>query len=102
MNTKTLFALLCVLLLCGTACTSMTQWQGQSKSDLINHWGAPSAIRIDTDGGKIYEYKEVNTCTFPGAERLSADPRNSFKFHTYRLFWVNSEGFVYSWKYKTW
>ena len=94
--------LLIGLLLCSCSSMKMDVWQGQHKTQLTQHWGTPSNIQSDDLTGDIYVYKSVTKCTFPGAEKLSAKPGDVFKFHRYRAFWLNSEGYVYSWKYKTW
>ena len=106
MTIKKLIPLLLISLLLCPGCSSITQkmdvWQGQHKIYLTDHWGTPTGIQSDGIGGEIYVYKSVTKRTFPGAERLSAKPCDVFKFHRYRAFWVNTEGYVYSWKYKTW
>ena len=105
MTIRNLIPLLLIgLLLC--SCSSITQtmdvWQGQHATQLTDYWGTPIGIQSDGIGGEIYVYKSVAERTFPGAERLSAKPCDVFKLYRYRAFWVDAQGYVYSWKYKTW
>jgi hypothetical protein len=58
----------------------MQSWVGQSEAKLIAEWGPPPAVRDDGQGGRVLVYGNFN-----GA---------------YRMFYVNSGGTVYSWRWQ--
>lgn len=81
-----LFASFCLL---NTGCISqiieqnnaiMQSWVGERESKLIAEWGPPPAVRDDGQGGRVLVYGNFN-----GA---------------YRMFYVNSNGVIYSWRWQ--
>ena len=59
---------------------AMESWVGHSEAELIAEWGPPPYVRDDGRGGRVLIYGNFN------------------QFH--RMFYVNSSGIVYSWRWQ--
>ena len=92
----------------------MKSWMGASVPQLIRSWGPPHEIVSDGAGGKIYIYtKAVDILLKPGTikrkgtygggrytENIEVKPAEYLKYDKVRMFWVNSQGIIYHWKWK--
>jgi hypothetical protein len=87
---RALVSLLLVLLVClaNPGCVDvqarnnelMQSWMGCQESQLIAAWGPPPNVRDDGKGGHVLVYGNFN-----GA---------------YRMFYVDSSGVIYSWRWR--
>jgi hypothetical protein len=104
---------LAVLVLCGlfVGCTSindtMQSWVGSHQHDLILSWGPPTRSTSDGADGwiLIYEY-DRNGGQIPGKAYRGADgatyytaPQNT-GYTAQRMFYVHSDGIIYSWRWQ--
>ena len=105
-----------------TGCVShmndtMKSWEGKHFSDLIASWGPPSQVLDDGQGGQIYCYQSTGAYTTPGSAMTtgnayslgntatyygttSYNPPQTYSYQRYRMFWVNSAGYVYRWSWR--
>ena len=108
---KRLVAVLLVGFLAGCASPSkvMESWLGNHYSQLMIQWGPPTRTTPDGLGGQIliYEYDRY-TGQIPGTAHTNADgsvsytaPRSTGYVAT-RMFWVNSSGNIYHWRWQGW
>lgn len=86
-SAKSVILLLVVLTL---GCSSINQLMqdgiGQPISTIIDHWGPPTRVNPDGEGGSVYIWEEwVSTGYYNGYLR-----RNEF--------WANSNGIIYKWR----
>lgn len=106
---KALAPLALILLLSG--CTSisdnMNSWVGSTQHDLILKWGPPTRTTSDGADGTIlvYEYTS-NGGQIPGQAYVGAGgvvfytaPQSTQRTAT-RMFYVNGEGVIYSWRWE--
>lgn len=96
----------------------MESWKGHHVSELIRSVGPPQRIVSDAAGGKIYIWRsEVKiplakekterrgTATVIGdtifyKEKTKTTPALNIEYDKVRMFWVNSQGIIYHWKWK--
>lgn len=85
---RIVFCFLVLLAACKTDEQLMDPWKGKNKVDLVAHWGKPSYIVPDGEGGEVYEYSlqlhSPNT-----SSNLDAT------FYRVRCFYVHADGIVY-------
>jgi len=86
-SAKSVILLLVVLTL---GCSSINQLMqdgiGQPISTIIDHWGPPTRVIRDGEGGSVYIWEQwVSTGYYNGYLR-----RNEF--------WANSNGIIYKWR----
>ncbi|MGD9843112.1 MAG: hypothetical protein AB7F79_12180 [Steroidobacteraceae bacterium] len=86
---------------------TMESWVGHHQSDLILDWGPPQQTAGDGKGGSILVYGNyVNLGQTPGQATV-----NNFGNVTYtapqqqgyqrtRMFYVNSDGYIYAWRWQ--
>jgi len=74
----------------------MDAWLGHSKHELIMAWGMPSAQSDDGNNGQIiaYAYAHHSDGVNWGYGNYTA-PQS---WYNYRIFYVNAEGKIYSWR----
>ena len=86
--------------------TAMQSWVGHHKSSLIQSWGPPSNITTDGKGGEVYIYyynrnlpsnSKTTYNSFTGTYNTTTT-NNSYTAQ--RMFFINSSGKIYSWKWK--
>jgi hypothetical protein len=96
-----------------TACASlspsrkMQSWMGSTAQQLILSWGPPTRTSSDGAGGSIliYEY-DRNMGQVPGLAVQNADGSVSYTapqrsgYVASRMFWVNSGGLIYNWRWQ--
>ena len=92
----------------------MESWKGAHITRLIRSWGPPQEITSDGGNGKIYIWtrpvdirlapgsiKRKRTYTYGGyTERTQVKPPVRIKYDRVRMFWIDSQGIVYHWKWK--
>jgi len=92
---------------CGSVNKKMESWVGYHKSELYQHWGPPSRITEDGQGGEILIYESfVNTGQTPG--QISPSNNGTYRYtspqqngyNRTRMFYVNSEGTIYGWRWQ--
>ena len=74
----------------------MDSWMGATKHSLILSWGPPSRTASDGDGGEVlvYAYSGYsNSIPLLDGQYLPAQ-----SWYDYRIFYVSSEGKIYSWR----
>jgi len=94
-----------------TQCVSpskiMQTWVGSTKAQLYQSWGPPTRVTDDGQGGEIliYEYN-VNLGQQPGQVYRNYDgtigytsPQQRGYVKT-RMFYVNSNGVIYNWRWQ--
>ena len=93
---------------------AMASWKGHTITRLIRSWGPPQRIVSDGGDGKIYIWTEpVDIELAPGSikregtygdgrysEEIRVEPPVDIKYDRVRMFWVNSRGIIYHWKWK--
>lgn len=109
------------LVMTGTAgCTSvnvsqtMQAWVGHHYSELIVAWGPPDRKFSDGRGGQIFIYTRTlpwvppatSTTTYQqnvtrgsviGQSTTVYDPAVLRQYTSYRMFWIDKDGIIYSW-----
>lgn len=96
----------------------MESWKGHHVSELIRSVGPPQRIVSDGAGGRIYIWrsgvkiplakektKRQGSATIIGdtiyyEEKTTTTPATNIEYDKVRMFWVNSDGIVYHWKWK--
>jgi hypothetical protein len=99
----------------------MSSWDGHHFSDLIEKWGPPSQIFDDGNEGRIFNYDLDRSYVTPGTSNTytseSANiygnsifgssnsyttftPSQIYSYKSYRIFWINRDGYVYRWAWK--
>jgi hypothetical protein len=75
---------------------AMNSWLGHSKHELVMSWGMPDRTSDDGNGGEIIAY------AYGGHQQgvnwgngIYTEPRS---WYDYRIFFVNSDGKIYSWR----
>jgi len=109
---------------------AMQSWVGHHESEVIRSWGPPTQTADDGAGGKILIYDYQQSYTTPGTAVATTQTRPSGscasiggvtqpcnlgststtrtvitppKTQTYgrsRMFYVNAQGYVYSWRWQ--
>jgi hypothetical protein len=92
---------------------AMKSWLGHHKNKLIASWGPPTQMMDDGSGGNIYIYTQTVQLSFPGSTSSFHMPIGNMGFavtqpsagmainhSTHKMFWINSQGFVYDWSVK--
>jgi hypothetical protein len=100
----TIVSLLLSLSGCATPINNtMQSWVGQPQSALILAWGPPERTTSDGNGGSILIYGQyVNLGQSPGqvyANGSYTAPEQQGYQRT-RMFYVNSAGEIYSWRWQ--
>ena len=106
---------------CGTPTAKiMNSWKGNHVSRLIRSWGPPDYVTIDGKGGKVYIWeRDINlpltdarsktkgTITYsPYQDEYTIKSKTVYtdaivlKGKKVRMFWVDQNGIIYSWKAK--
>lgn len=92
---------------CASPSKVMKSWMGHHISELYQSWGPPTATTTDGRGGTIVSYYyDRYLGQIPG--RAVSNPDGSVSYTapramTYtaqRHFYVNADGFIYSWRWK--
>ena len=111
------------LAMIGTAgCTSISKtmqaWVGHHYSELIAAWGPPDRTFSDGRGGQIFIYTRTvrwvqpatSTTTYQenishgsvtGQSTTVYNPEVVQEYTNYRMFWINADGIIYSWSYRS-
>jgi len=92
---------------CASISNTMQSWVGSHKSALILSWGPPQQIHSDGAGGEVLVYGQyVDLGQAPGQVQS-----NYYGGYTYtapqqrgysrtRMFYVDSDGIIYNWRWK--
>jgi len=108
-SVKVLSLLILIPLLtdCGSINKTMQSWEGHHKSELYQKWGPPTRTTDDGLGGEILIYETwINTGQTAG--QVYQNPNGSIgytapKQNGYlrtRMFYVNKNGIIYSWRWQ--
>lgn len=110
---RILFAVLLFIMVssCASTITNinnvMESWKGQHFSNLIEKCGPPEKILDDGQGGQIYCYEFSRVKTDTGLpvigvlkEFLGITALKPKTITEWRMFWINSEGYIYRWALK--
>lgn len=90
-----------------TPSKTMASWVGSHYSDLMLKWGPPTRSVPDGRGGQIltYEY-DRNMGQIPGRAVANWDGSVTYTapvstaYVATRMFWVDKDGVVYSWRWQ--
>ena len=119
-------SLILILILTLSACASrinkiMKSWEGHHASELIGSCGPPNQVMDDGYGGKILIYTQTRTFVSPGHSSTYATgsayssgnyiygtatghttytPATSHSYNAYRMFYINSNGYIYRWAWR--
>ena len=85
---KAIFICLVLFAACKTDEQLMEPWKGKQKVDLIAHWGKPTSIVPDGQGGEVYEYATMLHAPNTGGQ--------SDVFYRVKCFYVHANGIVYN------
>lgn len=85
---------------------AMDSWKGSHYSDMMLNWGPPTYSTSDGIGGQIlvYQYDRSGgqipgyVTKFGGSVFYTAPQNVSYKAE--RMFYVNKNGIIYSWRWK--
>ena len=99
-------ALLLGLLGCTSTSDVMQSWVGNTQHDLILKWGPPTRTASDGADGIILIYEYTSSGQIPGQAYVGAGgvvfytaPQSTQRTAT-RMFYVNSAGVIYSWRWQ--
>jgi hypothetical protein len=105
---KYCLAIIASLLLSLSGCATpinnqMQSWIGHPQSELILSWGPPARTTSDGNGGSILIYGQyVDLGQSPGQVyangSYTAPQQNGYQ--RTRMFYVNSNGVIYSWRWQ--
>ncbi len=116
-----LFAFIVLILVGAAGCTSisetMQKWVGHHFSELIAAWGPPDKTLSDGKGGQIFIYAHTaryvqpatSTTTYEqnstkgtvtGQSTTVYSPEVVQEYTSYRMFFINADGIIYSWAYQ--
>jgi len=74
----------------------MNSWLRHSKHELVMKWGMPTRTGDDGNGGEIVLY------AYSGSREaiplLQGDYIPAQSWYDYRIFYINSDGIIYSWR----
>jgi hypothetical protein len=96
---------------------SLESWVGHDVNELIASWGPPSRSFSDGKGGQIFVYTETRSWTQPGTSTTTASvnsygnsayghattvyqPASVQGYDSYRMFWIDNAGNIYSWAWR--
>ncbi len=120
-RTAPFIALIGLAIIAAAGCTSisdtMQKWVGHHYSELIAAWGPPDQTFSDGHGGQIYIYtrtvrwvspatstttyqQNVTHGTVTGQSTTVYNPAVTQEYTSYRMFWINADGIIYSWSYR--
>jgi len=111
-NTRRLIAYVLVMLLFTSGCASkvnevMQSWVGKHQSDLIQAWGPPQQTAGDGKDGTILIYSSyVNLGQTPGQVTSYSPGYATYTtpqqqgYQRTRMFYVDKEGYIYSWRWQ--
>ena len=106
---------------CSSINKNMQSWMRHHQSDLIASWGPPQQVMDDGRGGKIFIYSTTRSFTSPGHSTTtvtgsaygsgnyaygsatgytSYTPPQTSSYNAYRMFWIDSNGYVYRWAWR--
>jgi hypothetical protein len=102
--------------------TAMNSWMGVHESVLLQRWGPPSQVVGDGQGGKIFVYANQRQWTTPDTRQQTTTVNGRVDgygnisgtatttttgsaptvqgYTATRMFYINSSGYVYSWRWK--
>lgn len=94
---------------CSSTSKSMDTWKGHHKSELYQKWGPPSRTTDDGLGGEILIYEKWvdlgqtagQVYQNPGGSVSYTTPQQEGYLRT-RMFYVNKNGVIYSWRWQGW
>lgn len=113
-----------VLIFCGCAAQinkTMASWQGSHFHNLIAGWGPPDQVFSDGQEGRILIYIKHKQWTTPGksktysqgwitgwddfvwgtgTEKTVYTPPQTYQWKTYRMFWIDKDGYIYRWAWR--
>ncbi|MDP3113256.1 MAG: hypothetical protein Q8M98_00640 [Candidatus Cloacimonadaceae bacterium] len=99
-----------LVLLASTGCASvnktMNSWVGSHQSQLIQSWGPPNQVVSDGAGGSVLIYSSyVNLGQTPGTINqwgytTTYTAPQSRGYERTRMFYVDSKGIIYSWRWQ--
>jgi hypothetical protein len=95
----------------------MQSWIGHSYSELMASWGPPTQVFSDGKGGQIFVYAYNRLWIRPGVATTaySANAYGGYVYGSattvyspayvqgytaYRMFWIDSDGIIYSWAWR--
>lgn len=87
---------------------SMAAWEGRHANELLAEWGPPRQVLDDGAGGKVFVYTNHTYLARDTAQTNGTiTPYGAFSATTtyqpsgaYRMFWINSNGYVYRWAWR--
>ena len=106
---------------CASINKTMQSWVGNHQSDLIASWGPPQQVMDDGRGGRIFIYPTTRSLTSPGHSTTTVTgsaygsgsyaygsatgyttytPPQTSSYNAYRMFWIDSNGYVYRWAWR--
>lgn len=105
---KLTLLILCFLSVFGCASVSKTMdsWVGHHESELIQSWGPPDQVVPDGKGGSILIYSSyVNLGQSPGVIKqvgyiTTYTAPQARGYNRTRMFYVDKDGKIYSWRWK--
>ncbi len=110
-----------ILLLSVTGCgagkklsATMDAWKGHHQAELIRSWGPPDRTDSDGQGGQVLTWlrdrgnRSKTSTTYntgvkgPGGEDIIVTNTSGGgkREPATRMFWVNEEGIIYSWRWR--
>jgi hypothetical protein len=115
-----LLILLSVFLLTGCPqriSETLQSWMGHNFNELIAVWGPPSQVFSDGRGGAIFVYALNRSWVQPGSAATTYQtyvigdylytygtttyiPAVVQGYTAYRMFWISSDGVIYSWAWR--
>jgi hypothetical protein len=105
-----------ILVGCSMVDRQMESWIDHHQSELIANWGPPQQIMDDSQGGKIFIYSATRNHTTQGRATTNVTgsaysvgdftygnatghttytPPQTSSYNAYRMFWINSNGYIY-------
>ncbi len=88
---------------CASVNSQMQSWVGHHQSELIASWGPPDRTASDGNGGVVLIYGSYRDFgQTPGkvySDGSYTAPRANGYYAT-RMFYVNADGVIYSWRWK--
>ncbi|MBI4811015.1 MAG: hypothetical protein HY800_06170 [Ignavibacteriales bacterium] len=121
-----LFLYTCITATFFTGCAGhinevINSWIYSHYSDLIASWGPPNQVFDDGQGGRILIYTTARSWTVPGTSTMRATgqttiydnmilgstqstttytPPQTYGYTAYRMFWIDSKGYIYRWAWR--
>ena len=85
----------------------INSWVGKTKGEVYQSWGPPQSVTSDGQGGEILIYSStVRLNQTPGSVYNNGyggvnytAPQNNY-YNRSRMFYVNSQGIIYSWRWQ--